>query len=389
MIYVGLDIAAEKHSCCILSEDKRIVKQFSFANNIEGFTKLLGFLSDPSETKIGLESTGVYGNNLVEFLRRNGYMTHIFNPLLVKKGIQATTLRKTKTDKSDAKYIAQYTMEHSQPNPETSYHILELKSLSRARISLVHERSKVKTLAKGVLVQIFPEFYLAFSDVFGTSACTILKKYPSAKAIAGCQVKKMEKLLCETSRGRLGREKAEFLINLAKRSVGTRSCSLELQLQTFLEQIDLFTAQILRYESQIKQIMNEIDSPITTIPGIGYVLGAAILGEIGDISRFSSPAKLQAYAGVDPSISDSGSSVSDPGHMVKHGSHFLRWALGQAARCVSLSDPVFAAYMQTKRAQGKHYSVACSHVAKKLTRVIFAILKKNTAYSPDYPLLGA
>ena len=388
MIYVGLDIAAEKHNCCILSDEK-VVKQFSFSNDMAGFEKFRSCLSAPSETKIGLESTGVYGNNLAEFLRRNGYETHIFNPLLIKKSIQATTLRKTKTDKSDARYIAQYTKEHSQPNRELSYHISELKSLSRGRFSLVRERSKIKTLVKGLLVQVFPEFHEAFSDVFGASASAVLTKYPSAATMARCSVNKMTTLLKDTSRGRLGKGTAEFLIDLAKHSVGHKSLALELQMQAYLEQIQLLSAQILRYEAAIKSIMLELNSPITTIPGVGYVLGAAILGEISSIERFSTPAKLQAYAGVDPSIGDSGSSVSDPGHMVKHGSHFLRWALFQAARCVSQADPVFAAYMQKKRNEGKHYTVACSHVAKKLTRVIFAILKNNTPYSPDYSKLGA
>lgn len=121
MIYVGIDIAAAKHACCILSEEKKVIKQFTFANSASGYEKLHSALLSPAETKIGLESTGVYGNNLVEFLRRNGYTTHIFNPLLVKKSIQATTLRKTKTDKSDAKQIARYTMEHSQPDQLPSY----------------------------------------------------------------------------------------------------------------------------------------------------------------------------------------------------------------------------------------------------------------------------
>ena len=389
MIYVGIDIAAAKHACCILSESGKTIKQFTFSNDLAGYEKLHNALLTPSETKIGLESTGVYGNNLAEFLRRNGYTTHIFNPLLVKKSIQATTLRKTKTDKSDAKHIAQYTMEHSQPNQEPSYHISELKSLSRGRFSLVRERSKVKTQAKNLLAQIFPEFSEAFSDTFGAAASAVLKQFPSARTIAQCQVDVLSKLLSEASHGRLGQAKAEYLIDLAKHSVGCQSAALELQMRMFLQQIDLFSEQIICYKAAIKSTMKNIQSPITTIPGIGCVLGAAILSEIGDIGRFSSPAKLQAYAGVDPSISDSGTSVSAPGHMVKHGSHYLRWALCQAARCVSLYDPVFAAYMQTKRNEGKHYCVACTHVAKKLTRVIYAILKNNSPYSPTYSQLGA
>ena len=389
MIYVGIDIAAAKHACCILSEDKKVIKQFTFANSASGYEKLRSALLSPAETKIGLESTGVYGNNLVEFLRRNGYTTHIFNPLLVKKSIQATTLRKTKTDKSDAKQIARYTMEHSQPDQVPSYHISELKSLSRGRFSLVRERSKAKTQAKTLLLQLFPEFSEAFSDMFGVTASAVLRSFPSARALSLCPANVLAEILSQTSRGRFGKARAEYLIGLAKDSIGTQSIALELELQMLLQQIDLFTAQIAGYEAAIKSVMEKIDSPITTIPGIGYVLGAVILSEIGDINRFSTPAKLQAYAGVDPSISDSGSSVSAPGRMVKHGSCYLRWALCQAARCVSLYDPVFAAYMQSKRNEGKHYCVACSHVAKKLTRVIYSLLKNNSVYSPTYSLLSA
>lgn len=289
MIYVGIDVAAEKHACCILAESGKVHKQFTFSNDISGFEKLHKALLAPSETKIGLESTGVYGNNLAEFLRRNGYETHIFNPLLVKKSIQATTLRKTKTDKSDAKHIAQYTKEHSQPNLEPSYHISELKSLSRGRFSLVRERSKVKTQAKGLLVQLFPEFSQAFSDVFGAAASAVLRQLPSARMIAQCPVDVLTDLLRTVSHGRLGKVKAELLIDLAEHSVGIQSMALELQMQMFLQQIDLFTLQINRYEVEIKSEMEKIQSPITTIPGIGSVLGAVILSEIGDIRRFATP----------------------------------------------------------------------------------------------------
>ena len=326
MIYVGLDIAANKHNCCILSEERKVIRQFRFSNTADGFEKLRRSLSAPSETKIGLESTGVYGNNLAEFLRRNGYKTHIFNPLLIKKSIQATTLRKTKTDKADARYIAQYTMEHSQPDQELSYHTLELKSLSRGRLSLVRERSKLKTLVKDLLVQVFPEFRQAFSDVFGAAAQAVLKEYPSAAAIAKCDPEVLTKLLEENSRSRLGKGTAELLIDLARHSIGSHSAALELEMQAYLEQIALLDRQIKRYESAIKAAVRALNTPLTTIPGIGYVLAGVILGEIGDIRRFASPAKLQAYAGVEPSIGDSGATVSAPGHMVKHGSHYLRWA---------------------------------------------------------------
>ena len=392
-IYVGIDVASEKHDCCIMAADRSVLKQFSFKNDAEGFDYLLSSMSEYAaveETYIGLESTGVYGNNLVEFLRRKGYETSTFNPLLIKKSIQATTLRKTKTDKADARFLALYlTQEPFKPDTQVSYHISELKSLSRSRFSLVQERAEAKTKLKSVLIQLFPEFSKVFSDVFGASALAVLSKYPSAEAISKCKLKTLTEIISKASHGRLGKDRAEQLIELAKHSIGTHSATLELDLSVYIDKISLLTKHIKVYEAKIKEFMSAIDSSITSIPGIGYILGAMILSEIGDISRFATPAKLLAFAGLDPSVIQSGKSVSASGSMVKRGSKYLRWALGQAARCVAISNPVFSAYLQTKLNQGKHYSVACSHVAKKLVRVIFAILKNNSHFSLNYSSLAA
>lgn len=393
MIYVGIDIAAEKHTCCVLSEKSKVMQEFSFENTITGFEKLLTILQGmaiPSETKIGLESTGVYGNTLCAFLRRNGFEIQIFNALLIKKSIQSTTLRKTKTDKADARFLAWYlTQALSQPDSSVSYHISELKSLCRGRFTLLQQRSKAKTQVKTLLVQLFPEYMSFFSSVFGAASTSVLKEYPSASAIAKSNVSDIASILNKASRRRFGEEKAAQLVELAKQSVGINSAALEIELQFLLAQIDLITQNIQKFEAKIKSIMKELKSPITSIPGVGLVLGATILAEIGDISAFATPAKLLAFAGMDPSVCQSGSSVSSPGRMVKRGSKYLRWALGLASRSVSRYAPVFHDYLQKKLSEGKHYNVACSHVAKKLTRVIFAILKNNSLYSPFYSSLTA
>src|SRR5699024_3479738 len=331
MIYVGIDIASEKHDCCILGEHNKKLESFSFSNTRDGFISLLAACkkyAEPEQTKIGLESTGIYGDNLRDFLRRNGYEIRTFNPLLIKKSIQATTLRKTKTDKSDASFLASYlARELPDPDPQISYHISELKSLTRARFSVVGACSKAKTQLKALLVQVFPEFHTAFSDVFGVAAIAILRKYPTAKKLSAAKKTAVAKILSEASRHRLGEEKAAMLIDLAKNSVGCHSETKALEMQYYLDQIELNTAYIRRYEAAIREIMNEIDSPITTIPGIGLVLGAMILAELGDVTRFATPEKVLAFAGLDPSIYQSGKYTPASGTMVKRGSPQLRWAL--------------------------------------------------------------
>lgn len=388
MIYVGIDIASEKHDCCILNDKKERIESFSFPNTKPGFEMLLSICQKNApveQTKIGLESTGIYGDNLTAFLRRNGYETRTFNPLLIKKSIQATTLRKTKTDKSDAYFLASYlARELPQPDPQVSYHISELKSLTRARFYTVRECSKSKMKLKAVLACVFPEFHMAFSDVFGAAAMAVLRKYPSAEKMARARSSTVSKILSDASRHRLGEEKADVLIDLAKNSIGCHSETKALELQYYLDQIEMNTAYIRRYEASIREIMREIDSPITSVPGIGFVLGAMILAELGDITRFSKPEKVLAFAGLDPSVYQSGKYNAASGTMVKRGSPYLRWALSMAARSIINYDPNFAHYYQKKVSEGKHYTVACSHVSKKLVRVIFTLLKKNTPYSLYY-----
>lgn len=388
MIYVGIDIASEKHDCCILNDKSQKIESFSFPNTKNGFEMLLSICkkyAPPEHTKIGLESTGIYGDNLTAFLRRNGYETRTFNPLLIKKSIQATTLRKTKTDKSDACFLASYlARELPQPDPQVSYHISELKSLTRARFYTVRECSRAKMKLKAILVCTFPEFHTAFSNVFGAAAMAVLRKYPSAEMLASARKSAVSKILATASRNRLGDEKAALLIDLAKNSIGCHSETKVLELQYYLDQIEMNTAYIRRYEASIQEIMRKLNSPITSIPGIGFVLGAMILAELGDITRFSKPEKILAFAGLDPSVYQSGKYNAASGTMVKRGSPYLRWALSMAARSIINYDSNFAYYYQKKVSEGKHYNVACSHVSKKLVRVIFALLKKNTTYSLYY-----
>lgn len=384
MFYVGIDVASEKHDCCILNEKKKIIRSFSFLNSPAGFQSLLSALSgiQPDEIKIGLEATGIYSENLSVFLRRKGFNVTTINPLLLKKHQCATTLRKTKTDKADAKGIALFIAEEGfQPDLPVSYHIQELKSLTRARFSFVQDRSALKNKVKRLVVLLFPELLEQFSDIFGASATALLKQYPSAEKLAACHTDALAALLRKSSRGRFGRAKAAYLKQLAKCSIGNHSPARVMELKMLLARIDLLSEQIKDYDKQIKIIMDELDSPVLTIPGIGYTLGATIIAEVGNISRFSSPAKLLAFAGLEPSIYQSGKFVPASGRMVKRGSPFLRWALLQAAGYVPNYSSTFALYHEKKLSEGKSAAVARSHVAKKLVRIIHSLMTHSTAFS--------
>ena len=386
-LYYGIDVASEKHNCCIIDQKEHVLHEFSFSNDQYGFSQLLHYLNHPSipdsvKRHIGLEATGVYGENLTEFLRRNGFEVTTFNPLSVKKQLTATTLRKTKTDKSDAKFLAvMLARGNYEPDAPTLYHISELKSLSRKRFLLVKKRSGAKNVAKALITKLFPEYSKVFTNTFGASSVAILMKYPSAKEIATCRPSTLAKILEGSSRGRFGLEKAKSIIELAKNSVGKYSSADALSLCMTLEEIEFFSRQIERVEQEIHLIFKEHPSPILTIPGIGEVIGAMIVSEIGNIERFSNPNKLLAFAGLEPSIYQSGKFTPESGSMVKRGSPYLRWALMWAARLVPRYSITFGDYFDKKSSEGKHFNVATSHVAKKLVRVIFSLEKNRSVFS--------
>ena len=148
-----------------------------------------------------------------------------------------------------------------------------------------------------------------------------------------------------------------------------------------LARINLLSEQISEYDKQIKILMDQVNSPILTIPGIGYTLGAIIVAEIGNINRFSSPAKLLAFAGLEPSIYQSGKFIPTSGKMVKRGSPFLRWALLQAAGYTPNFSSTFALYRTKKLSEGKPLAVVRSHIAKKLVRIIYSLLTHSTSFS--------
>lgn len=384
MLYVGIDIASEKHDICIISQNN--TKSFVISNDITGFNLLLSYLTEtPENTKIGLEATGIYSTNLVAFLRRNGFYPTTINPLLLKKQLSATTLRKTKTDKIDAKFIAEQIRKNDyQSDQDISYHTSELKSLGRSRFYLVKRKSQEKVRCRNCLMIVFPEYSSFFSDIFGVTSSAILAAYPSAKDIAAAGKTKIYKIMKAKSRGRFSMNDAEELVSLAKNSIGTYSSSHAMSVSFCIQTIALLSQQIAELEIKMKQLLEEIESPILSVPGIGTVYATMILGEVGNFNKFENPNKLIAFAGLEPSINDSGKDIGNSGKMVKRGSPYLRWALIEAALSVIQYNPVFKSYYQKKRAQGKSHRVALSHSAKKLVRLLFALATKNTPFISSF-----
>ena len=390
MVCVGIDVAKDKHDCFILSSEGEVLADvFTIQNNAEGFNTLLQTIScctNPKDKiKVGLEATGHYSYNILGFLLDKGLPTYVINPLHTNLYRKSLSLRKTKTDRVDARTIAAMLSSDVdlKSYTDTAYHNEELKSLTRYRFDKVRERAKLKQSVSRLVTILFPELEKLVPTLHMASVYALLSEFPGAKQVAEAHLTHLKAVLHDASKGRYGRDMAVTLRDAARCSVGSVMPAKSLELRHTIRLIRELDSEIQDIEAAIQTMIEEIASPITTIPGIGVRMGAMILAEIGDFSRFDSPDKILAYAGMSPSTYQSGqmSLTGAYSHMEKRGSRYLRYALYNATKYVCHWDPIFSAYLAKKRAEGKHYNVALSHAAKKLVRLIYALEKSRLPYS--------
>ena len=389
MVCVGIDVAKDKHDCFILSSEGEVLADvFTIPNNMDGFQLLMEKIrcctSSQDSIKVGLEATGHYSYNLLGFLLDNGLATYVLNPLHTNLYRKSLSLRKTKTDRVDARTIAAMLLSDVglKPYTDTAYHNEELKSLTRYRFDKVRERAKLKQSVSRLVCILFPELEKLVPTLHMPSVYALLEEFPGAKQLASANLTRLKFLLAEASKGHYGRDMAVTIRDAARASVGSVMPAKSLELRHTIRLIRELDAEIADIETSIQSIMEELNSPITTIPGIGFRMAAMILAEVGDFSRFDSPDKVLAYAGLSPSTYQSGQLNNCYAHMEKRGSRYLRYAIYNATKYVCHWDPTFAAYLAKKRAEGKHYNVALSHAEKKLVRLIYAMEKSGLPYQP-------
>jgi transposase len=388
LFYLGIDIGKNTHNASLMdTTGKLLFKGLSFSNTTAGGDKLLEHLNhhiaDSSEVCIGMESTGHYWLALYSFLFEKGFLIHVVNPIQTdgwRKGIE---IRKRKTDTIDSALIADLirygSFVESSLADET---LFSLRTLTRFRTYLVDSISDLKRKVICVLDQVFPEYESVFSDVFGTTSKQILLDYTTPSELEQLSVDTLAEILSKTSRKKISPAKAHELSNLAANSFGVTFSkeAFSFQLRQLIQQMQFIEQQVKDTEMEIKKLMDTVDSPITTIPGIGPTIGAVILSEIGDIERFDSPVKLVAYAGIDASVTKSGQYESSHNVMSKRGSPYLRRAIYQAALVAYNNDPVLNAFYHKKKAEGKHHKTCLGAVSRKLCYIIYAVLKADKPY---------
>ncbi len=388
MVYVGIDIAKLNHFASAISSDGEVlIEPFQFLNDNDGFFLLLSKLCqfDKNSIIIGLESTAHYGDNLAHFLVVKGFKVCIINPIQTAT-LRKNNIRKTKTDKVDTLVIAKALALMEHPRFLTLYDIslFQLKSLGRFRLNLMKQRTRLKIQLTSYVDMVFPELQYFFkSGLHGKACYAILKEAPSAQAIASMHLTHLKALLMSNSHGHFQKETALELRALAQKSVGNSDRSLSIRIAQTIQQIELLDGQLSDIDQEIADIMVSLNSVILSIPGIGLINGGMILGEIGDITRFPSPKKLLAFAGLDPSVYQSGNFSAKRTRMSKRGSSTLRYALINAAHNVVKNNKTFKSYYDLKRSEGRSHYGALGHCAGKLVRVIYKMLTDNVEFKLD------
>jgi len=385
--YMGIDVAKRKHQVMVMNAAGEVqVNPFSITNDRAGIDHLLQTLqAQPDTVEIGLEATGHYWLALFEQLTQAGYQVYVLNPLQVH-AYQRSGIRRRKTDSIDATWIADFIRisgAHDSSSGEMMPVYLQLRQLARFRFSLIEQIGDTKRRILSVLDRVFPEYEQFFSNVFIKTSRQLLSEAVSAQDFADFDLDELTQRLKETSRGRFGRERAQALQDLAQQSIGVTflADAARLQLTCLLAQIDFFEQQIADIDQALEELVNALPTQyLTTIPGIGAVTAAAILGEIGDVQRFDSIEKLVAYAGIDPATYQSGQFQAQEVHMSKRGSPYLRHALWMAAGVARQHDPELKAYYLKRRAEGKAYGTVMGAICRKLLARIYVVLRDQRPY---------
>ena len=389
MICVGIDAASDKHDVCIMNQEGEIFKRiFIIHNSKTEYKKLLNEIEaakkfwNDSKVSIGIESTGVYSETLVNYLSKiEAYEIIYINPILTNMFQHSEVIHYAKTDKIDAKGICIFLSDKRKrlyTYTPPSYTILEMRSLGREMNHLNKQINKTVNRLTGIIHIVFPEFFQVFDKVKGQTCLEYLRLYPTPDMIV--RKHSLDDVYNKINvRGRRINS-LDNLIKLAKETIGHSTKSDAISISFLASQLQLYYSQKETMVDRMDALVVENAMNLAWIPGMGAITACTIMGEIGDISNFHGADSLVAYAGINPMVYQSGKYEAKGLSMSKKGSSYLRNAIVLVSRLIVQYDEKFKAYYEKKRAEGKTYNVAIGHVSNKLTRVIYHILKYNEPY---------
>ena len=388
MYIVGIDIGKNHHEASIVSpEGKQIGRSLRFATTHKGADSLMSFIFKNignSPCVFGMEATGHYWYPIYSFIKAKGYTIYVINPIQ-SDSLRKMYIRQTKNDSIDSFLIAEV-IRFGQfgTTSMADENILAMRQLCRYRDSVISSRTEIKLRIGTIMEQIFPEYEKQFSSLWMSTSMGILEKYLTPENIENAPIDELFEIIKDKSHNKLTMKKAISIREAAADTFGIKIAqdAFSFQLKQLIDRMNFLDKQIEALDIEIMKYYEQFDCYLHTIPGIGMIATATILAEIGDIHRFKSSSALVAFAGIDPTVRQSGEFNSTHNHMSKRGSPYLRHAIFLAATTCSFHNSPLNAYYKKKRDQGKHHLTATGAVARKLTTVIYAVLRDSKPYEP-------
>ena len=388
MYIIGIDIGKNHHEASIVSpEGKQIGRSLRFATTHKGADSLMSFIFKNignSPCVFGMEATGHYWYPIYSFLKAKGYTIYVINPIQ-SDSLRKMYIRQTKNDSIDSFLIAEVIrFGQFTTTSMADENILAMRQLCRYRDSVISSRTEIKLRISTIMEQIFPEYEKQFSSLWLSTSMGILEKYLTPENIENAPIDELFEIIKDKSHNRLTKAKAISIKEAAADTFGIKIAqdAFSFQLKQLIDRMNFLDKQIEALDCQILEYYEKFDCYLHTIPGIGMIAAATILAEIGDINRFKSSSALVAFAGIDPTVRQSGEFSSTHNHMSKRGSPYLRHAIFLAATTCSFHNSPLNAYYKKKRDQGKHHLTTTGAVARKLTSVIYAVLRDSKPYEP-------
>ena len=388
MYIIGIDIGKNHHEASIVSpEGKQIGHSLRFATTHKGADSLMSFIFNNignSSCIFGMEATGHYWYPIYSFLKARGYTIYVINPIQ-SDSLRKMYIRQTKNDSIDSFLIAEVIrFGQFTTTSMADENILAMRQLCRYRDSVISSRTEIKLRISTIMEQIFPEYEKQFSSLWLSTSMGILEKYLTPENIENAPIDELFEIIKDKSHNKLTMKKAISIREAAADTFGIKIAqdAFSFQLKQLIDRMNFLDKQIEALDCQILEYYEKFDCYLHTIPGIGMIAAATILAEIGDINRFKSSSALVAFAGIDPTVRQSGEFSSTHNHMSKRGSPYLRHAIFLAATTCSFHNSPLNAYYKKKSDQGKHHLTATGAVARKLTSVIYAVLRDSKPYEP-------
>ena len=403
MYYVGIDIAKSFHVVTIIDENEVKVTQkpIRVTNCIDGFSKFITKLetisSNTNDFIIGLEATGIYGENLWEFLNSHGFNVKLSNPFQTTRYREQHTMKKVKNDNIDSWIIALFLKDGKYSSGYvTDDEYQSLRTLYRNRASI---QSDMKEVKKRILTQVtvtFPELE-NFIDIFSITGLALLDKYPTAHHYKHSSVDRILKIFRHIQGNSFNNQKAIEVLELAKNSIysGKAKDARAIAIKSSIRLLKIYQEELSILEEEILALLekngikeekdvptNSLIENLKTIPGVSSKTIAAVISECGDLSRFKTPIKFIGYLGLFPTENSSGNSKST-GHLSKRGSSLAKHALYMASVSCLLHNKELKQYYDTKKSQGKSKQEGIIAVARKLATIIYSIFRYNTPYDPS------